>query len=141
MSNAPDEEFETEAEQPKRNFRRELEDRAVAAEQKAQQLQRENAIYKAGLTSLTERQINVLASQIEGDPSIDQVKALAAELGWSKPSEEKGVPQEEMQQLEQVNAAASGAPSPGADPFSVLDGIDDPNEFWKVAEQNGLTTS
>lgn len=142
MSNPEDTDLdEPEAEQPKRNFRRELEERATAAEQKAQRLERENAIYKAGLTDLTPRQINVLASQLEGDPTPDQVKTLAAELGWAKAAEEQGVPSDELNALDQVTAATSGAQSTGADPFAVLDGIDSEEAFWAQAEANGLTTS
>ena len=131
---------DTEPEQPKRNFRRELEERAAAAEQKASRLERENAIFKAGLTGLTDRQISVLASQIEGDPTPESVKTLAAELGWA-PAVEEGVPQQEMDDLDRVTSASVGAQTAGNDPFAVLDGIDDPEAFWRQAQANGLTTS
>lgn len=146
MSNAPDDfdETEPEAEQPKRNFRRELEERATAAEQKAAALERENAIFKAGISGLSERQMRSLTREIEGDPTPESVKAAAAEL-WPERfgtnASKDDVPADERTQLDQVTAATTGAQSTGADPFAVLDGIDNEADFWKQAEANGLTTS
>jgi hypothetical protein len=69
------------------------------------------------------------------------VKTLAAELGWAKATPVDDVPADERTQLDQVTAATTGAQSTGADPFAVLDGIDNEADFWKQAEANGLTTS
>jgi hypothetical protein len=135
----PDDDLEepTEPQEPKRNFRRELEERAALAEERAARLERENAIYKAGLPDLNPRQIQVLASQIEGDPTPDTVKALAADLGWFK---QETAPPADGADLDRITSTSSGSTTT-PDPFAVLDGIDDEAQFWKQAEQSGLTTS
>lgn len=144
----PDEhsESEDEAPEPKRNFRRELEDRATTAEQEANRLRRENTIYKAGLTNLTERQISVLASQIEGDPTPDSVRTLAAELGWAQQPADEGVPADEVATLERVTNASTGSTTsqPRENPEVLMaqalaeGGID---KLMEVSQSLGLPTT
>ena len=136
---------DAEPEQPKRNFRRELEERAEQAEARAQAAERRAAIAEAGLTDLTPRQREVLAAQIGDDVSPDSVRTLAAELGWAKPADDS-VPAEELAELNRVAAASTGAPSvPGnVDAEQVLqqawqEGGQD--AFMKAASSLGLPTS
>lgn len=79
------EEVEGEEEQaPKRNWRRELEDRAKTAEEKAAQLQRELAFTKAGLDHLSDRQAVALYKVHDGDMTAEALKATADELFGAK---------------------------------------------------------
>lgn len=137
----PDEEPDPQPER-KPNFRRELEAKAQQAEEKAQRLERENAVLKAGLPTMTERQRSALMRELGDDLSPDSIKTIHAEL-W--PSEAKteptSPPAEDVDAFERIAQASSGAgTSTPADPFAALDSIADEEEFWRTARANGLTT-
>lgn len=98
-------------EAPKRNFRRELEDRASQAEQEAAQLRRENAIFKAGLTGLTDRQIRLLATEVGDNLTPEAIQAAASELGWASAPKDDGIPAEELAALDRAANASNGTSS------------------------------
>lgn len=110
--------------QPKRNFRRELEERASLAEQEASRLRRENAIFKAGLTNLSERQIRLLASEVGDDLTPDAIKAAATDLGWAQTPapEEAGPSAEELAAFDRAASASNGATSsPPVDSLAAME--------------------
>lgn len=95
--------------EPKRNWRRELEAKAAEADQ----LRREVAIFKAGLTGLTERQVRLLASEVGDNLTPEAINAAAQELGWAKQPEPDSAPsQEEVAAFDRAASASNGASSP-----------------------------
>lgn len=108
--------------QPKRNFRRELEDRATQAEQEAAQLRRENAIFKAGLTNLTERQIRLLATEVGDNLTPEAITSAAQELGWAQAPKEEAIPADELAAFDRAASASNGAISaPPVDPVAAME--------------------
>lgn len=77
------EDDEETGEQPaKRNWRKELEDRAKLAEEKAAQFERELAFTKAGLDGLSDKQVKALVATHEGEMTAEALKASATDLGF-----------------------------------------------------------
>jgi hypothetical protein len=92
------EEVESEEQAPKKNWRRELEDRAKVAEEKSAQLERELAFTKAGLTELSDKQVKALIAAHEGEITADGLKATADELGFGvKPQAGESTPAAEAE--------------------------------------------
>jgi hypothetical protein len=84
-------EAETEEQAPKKNWRRELEDRAKVAEERSAQLERELAFTQAGLTGLSVKQRVALSAAHEGEFTAENLKATADELGFgAKPQANSG---------------------------------------------------
>lgn len=76
---------------------------------------RQETVRKAGIEGLTERQLNVLASQAGDDDSPEKLRELAVEFGWATPPEQT----EKQQQVEaeiaahtEAAAVANGAEAP-----------------------------
>jgi len=67
---------------PKRNWRKELEDQAKAAEERAARFERELAFTKAGLDGLSDKQVAALGAVHQGEMTPDALKATAKELGF-----------------------------------------------------------
>lgn len=113
----PEDDFDNQddpEQQPKRNFRRELEDRLTAAEQRAAAAERRAVIAEAGLTNLTDRQRTILASQIDGEATADQVKQIAGELGWG--SEPAASPDPSAEEIAALDRVTQGLTDPTAPP-------------------------
>lgn len=109
MSDTDDYEDDQEPQpEPKRNWRRELEAKASEADQ----LRRENAIFKAGLTNLTERQIRLLATEMGDNLTPEAITAAAQELGWAEAPKEQTPSEEEVAAFDRAASASSGATSP-----------------------------
>lgn len=137
------------AEQPKKNFRRELEERLTAAEQRAATAEKRALIAEAGLSNLTDRQRSILTSQIDGDATADKVREIASELGWAnqpvQQEQPSGVPAEELAALDRVTGSLTDplAP-PRPDPVSEMEralaegGLDG---LMEAAAKQGLPTS
>lgn len=68
----------------KKDWRKELEDRAKLAEERAERAERKVAFTEAGLTGLTDKQVKALVATHEGDMTSDALKATATELGFVK---------------------------------------------------------
>lgn len=73
---------------PKKDWRKELEDRAKLAEEKAARAERELAFNKAGLTGLSDKQVKALMATHEGDISAESLRATATDLGFTKAEQE-----------------------------------------------------
>jgi len=67
---------------PRKNWRKELEERAKAAETRAEAAERKVALSDAGLSGLNEKQVKALLSAHDGDISGEALKATASELGF-----------------------------------------------------------
>lgn len=67
---------------PKKNWRRDLEDRLASAETRAQDAEQRAAVAEAGLTGLTPKQLRALKLSHEGDFTAEALKATAEELGF-----------------------------------------------------------
>ena len=123
-----DDDQETPDPQPKRNWRRELEEKAS----EATRLKRENAILKAGLT-LNDKQIGLLAGQLGDDTSPEAIKGLAAELGWGAPAQQtdSGPSADEVAAFDRAATASNGAGSPASkeDPVAA---------FQQALEEGGI---
>jgi hypothetical protein len=111
-----------EGQAPKKNWRKELEDRAEAAERAQVEMATELAILKSGLADLTDAQrADVLTlAKANGDTGADALKAIAERLSYTKPPEapEPEQPAQDDQaamDLAQLAtfAQASGRPSSG----------------------------
>lgn len=120
MSDTPPEEVDThdddlpEGDKPKRNWRRELEDRAKGAEDRASRLERELALNKAGLDGLDDVQVQALGAVHDGEMTAEALLATAKRLKFvteesPKPDDpETAGPQPDSQELErqrQIEAA------------------------------------
>lgn len=96
---------ETEEEAPKRNWRRDLEDRAKVAEERSAQLERELAFTKAGLDGLTDKQVKALSAAHEGEFTAELLKATADELGFgAKPQSGESPPAAEQEPTHSAEA-------------------------------------
>lgn len=90
------------------------------AERELAGYKRQDAVRKAGLKGLTERQIAVLAREAGDDQSPEALKQIATELGFpvnTEPSEDEQEQQQiedEMQQQEDAAAVGTGGQSPTA---------------------------
>lgn len=118
---------ESEGQAPARNWRKELEDRAKTAEDKAAELERRLAFTEAGLTDLSPKQVKALLSAHEGDISADAIKATADELGFAPPpktAEEEVDPEQAQreQELASLSKIAGSAPS-APDPQTTVDDV------------------
>jgi len=119
---------ESEGQAPARNWRKELEDRAKTAEDKAADLERRLAFTEAGLTDLSPKQVKALLSAHEGDISADAIKATADELGFGPPpkvAEEEVDPEQAQREQELATLTKlANSPAPGApDPQTSVDEI------------------
>lgn len=122
MSDSDYDDTQDEEPQPKRNFRRELEERASTAEQEAAQLRRENAIFKAGLTNLTERQIRLLATEVGDNLTPEAITSAAQELGWAQAPVETGPSADELAAFDRAASASNGAISaPAVDQTAAME--------------------
>lgn len=120
-------------------------ERADAAESKAADLERELVVHKAGLTTLTDKQLKALSAAHEGDWEPDALKATAAELGFGpQPAQEPEpkIPEAEAAAMQRV-ANASGGPPPavlqGDDALkaALAEAWDSPAQIKAVLAQHG----
>lgn len=102
------EQEDSEKPEPKRNFRRELEDRAAAAEARALAAEKQLAFKASGL-DLANPQHKFFADNYSGDLTEDAVKAKALELGFIA-EQKTSVPQQEITQQSRMDQASNGAP-------------------------------
>lgn len=82
--------------------------RAGSLEKELADFRRERAIRQAGLTDLSDRQVQALA-RLADEETPEAFKALATELGFVQPPADEQVPDDEIAGHEQVVAAANGA--------------------------------
>lgn len=94
-------------EQPKRNFRRELEDRAVAAEKRAQELERKLAFRDAGLDP-SNKQHAIYMKAYDGDLDAGKIRADAEDAGFLT-QVQTTAPQGEIDTHARINAASLNA--------------------------------
>lgn len=84
-------------------------------------LVRENALLKAGLSGLSEKQTKALLATHDGDMTPDAIKATAQELGFTTdapaPTAEAPEPTTELEALERIGQAAMGAGQHGVPSF------------------------
>lgn len=149
MSDQTDEQYGSEdQEQPpqKRNFRRELEERAAQAEQKAAELERKLAISSAGL-DLSNPQHKYFAETYNGEMSPEAVKAKAQELGFLSDGQRAAdAPKEDTSSWSRMDEASQGA-QPSAltgENEAAVAKLQDPSnfssleEYAKFAAQHGM---
>ena len=117
---------------PKKNWRKELEDRATTAEQALVDASQELAFFKAGLGDLTDEQrTDVLTlAKAKGQTTADDLKAIADRLSYtpkpdapaptetSPPAEDAADRQAELAQLRGFASGARGPDTP-APPGSI----------------------
>lgn len=101
-------------------------DELAALEPENAELRKKLAIYEAGLTGLTARQIRALSREDDIDWSdSDSIKAAAEELGYGTTAVDKQqVPQEELDAQERIQKAGAGAGAAGWDPISEMNQLD-----------------
>jgi hypothetical protein len=88
--------------------------RAGAAERDLAAYKRQETVRTAGIEGLTERQINVLASEAGDDDSPEKLRELAVEFGWATPPEPNVEDQQREAEIDAHTAAAAVAN--GAEP-------------------------
>ena len=89
--------------------------KADTLEKELSSLRRENLIFRAGLTDLTDKQIAALAAVHDGDETPDAYRATAEELGYAKPKEPE-VPTAETEALNRIDqATVASSPSGNVD--------------------------
>jgi hypothetical protein len=87
---------------------------ARQAQQEAENLRRELALTKAGVSDLTERQQKSVLANIDGDVTVESARAVAEELGFVKPAA-ASTDDVERRQMEQMSQASAGASDPGSE--------------------------
>jgi len=103
----PADEEQVDDEQPRKNWRRELEDRAKSAEDERDRLRRELAFNKAGLDSLSDKQVKALVATHEGEMTAESLRSTADELGFiPKPTETPEVEEQVEDHSDEVAALA-----------------------------------
>ena len=111
VDGADDGDGQDEGNPPRKNWRRELEARAEAAEKRAAELERKVALSDAGLSELSEKQVKALLSAHDGDISGEALAATATELGFgSAPAAPDPEVQEHAEELGHLTRF-SGAPA------------------------------
>lgn len=95
---------------------RQAANKAKQAEAEAEKLRKENAIYRAGLTTLNEDQISVLAEKHQGELTKEALTETAKKYGWHSEPEAPSVPAEEQAAHERMDAARTGAAPSGEQP-------------------------
>lgn len=87
---------------------------AGAAKKDLAAYRRQDTVRSAGIEGLNDRQIAVIASQAEGDESPENLKRIAADLGWYTPpapsDEEQQTDAEVAAHTEAVAATSGGQP-------------------------------
>lgn len=88
MADPTDNEYEPEAPEPKKNWRKELEERAAAAEKAQVEMAQELALFKSGLVDLSDDQRDdvLTLAKAKGDTSPEALKAIAERLSFTKPA-------------------------------------------------------
>lgn len=117
--------------------------RTEAAESDAQAARRELTLHKAGLGTLTDKQMKALTAAHDGDWDAELLKATATELGFVRePDEHKDepkVPQEELDAHRRVAAAANGeTPAPDNLDAAMEAAKDDPVQLMTVLRNAGI---
>jgi hypothetical protein len=121
--------------------------RADAAESKAADLERELVVHKAGLTTLTDKQLKALSAAHEGDWEPEALKATAVELGFGPQPNgtqepEPKIPEAEAAAMQRVANASGGPPQPvlqGDDALkaALAEAWDSPEQMKAVLAQHG----
>ncbi len=96
-------------EQPKKNFRRELEERAAQAEAKAAELERQLAFNSVKGLDMSTPAHKFFAENYKGELNAEAVAKAASDLGFLKESTEDTTSQREVNRLSQFDAASQGA--------------------------------
>ena len=84
-----------------------------AAERELADYKRQDAVRKAGIDGLSERQIAVIAREAEADQSPENLRKIAEDLGFvqpAPPSEEQQAVEQEIAANTEAAAVTSGAP-------------------------------
>lgn len=120
--------------------------KAGAAEAEAQTLRTENALLKAGLGGLTEKQRKAFLAAHDGELDAEALKATALELGFAKADEQpqQQIPADEQAQHQRLAEATAGAVPSEAQVKSVNDEISvtqSPEELRALIHQHGGRTS
>ena len=135
---------------PRKNWRKELEDRAAQAETAQAEMAQELAFYKAGLDGLTDDQrddVLTIAKAKGHTSSAEGLKAIADRLSYTKPATgtETGQATEDEQAAAELAQLANLAKSP-ASPAEPLRGqaaiakeIEDFDGDWQAFQQFVLT--
>lgn len=130
---SPDDEQQPEDNAVMRELRKKA-DRTSAAESEAQAAKRELTLHKAGLGTLSDKQMKALMNVHEGDWEPDLLKATATELGFTQPTapSQEQIPQGELEAHQRVAAAAGGAPPPPIDLDAALLAAKSPAEIHQL---------
>jgi hypothetical protein len=121
---------------------REKAERTDAAETKAQQLERELTLHKAGLNDLSDKEIKALTAVHDGEWEPDALKATATELGFVKQPDGTDIPApkvspEELASMNRMAAASGGTPPPPPDLDSQIAAAQNPEELKAVLRAAG----
>ena len=140
---------------PRKNWRKELEAQAKAAEARAAELERKLAFSEAGLTGLTPKKEAALLAAHGDDPvTAEAFKATAAEIGFAgtvAETEQAGDPEQaqrdsEVSEMSRFNGAPQ--PQPGTTVMSQdeitakIESFDSPEALkaWALANPDLFTT-
>lgn len=122
-------------EPPKKNWRKELEDRATAAEKAQVEMAQELALFKSGLVDLSDDQRDdvLTLAKAKGDTSPEALKAIADRLSYTKAQATDAEVTEEVvddrsAELAQL-ATLAKSPAPTSEPQS---GVADLSQFHTV---------
>lgn len=103
------EDSENESDAPKKNFRRELEERATAAEAKAAELERKLAFNSVPGLDLSQPAHKFFAENYKGDLDPAEVAKAATEMGFITPKTETSEVDADVQRIARFDAASQGA--------------------------------
>lgn len=102
-------------------------ERADQADAETKTLRTENALLKAGLGDLSDRQRKAILATHEGELTAEALKETATDLGFTSPTasteESPAVSEEEQQGHERVSAATTAAPASEAHKQTLTDEI------------------
>lgn len=124
-------------------------EKADAAEARVAELERKLVVHEAGLSSLTQKQINALITNVEGDLTADALKAQAQEFGWSaKPQAPEGEKPEVPNALQaEFDAMGRADDLSGSEPvvtpteeafLSAIKGASSPEDLDKLLGPTGI---
>lgn len=98
-----------------RNWRK-LETKAKESTERAERLERELAFHKAGLASLTDKQVKALSAAHDGEFTPEALKATAEELGFGQKASGESPPPVEVDHGTEAAELAALSGSTGATP-------------------------
>lgn len=135
---------------PKKNWRKELEDRAAQAETAQAEMAQELAFYRAGLEGLTDDQrddVLTLAKAKGQTGSAEALKAIADRLSYTKPAtgtepeqaQEDAEKAAELAQLANLAKSPASPAEPARGQAAVAKEIEDFDGDWQAFQQFVLT--